>query len=98
MRVVRNPLKQKETPMDGPQVVVFTMTGCQHCAGVKAYLDEKGIAFTERNVLEDDKAMADFRELGYRGTPVTVVGDEAVIGLDRTRLDEVFGGLGGENG
>ena len=83
--------------MAGPHVVVFTMTGCQHCAGVKAYLNEKGIAFTERNVLEDDKAMTDFRELGYRGTPVTVVGDEAVIGLDRTRLDEVFGGLGGEN-
>jgi glutaredoxin len=91
-------LKQEEALMAGPQVVVFTMTGCQHCAGVKAYLNEKGIAFTERNVLEDDKAMADFRELGYRGTPVTVVGDEAVIGLDRTRLDEVFGSLGGENG
>jgi len=83
--------------MAAPQVVVFTMTGCQQCAGVKAYLSEKGIAFTERNVLDDDKAMADFRELGYRGTPVTVVGDEAVIGFDRTRLDEVFGDMGGEN-
>jgi glutaredoxin len=83
--------------MADPQVVVFTMTGCQHCAGVKAYLNEKGIAFTERNVLEDDKAMADFRELGYRGTPVTVAGDEAVVGFDRTRLDEVFGDMDGEN-
>ena len=82
--------------MAGPHVVVFTMTGCQHCAGVKAYLNEKGIAFTERNVLEDDKAMTDFRELGYRGTPVTVVGDEAVVGFDRTRLDEVFGDTDGE--
>ena len=90
-------MKHKEAPVADQQIVVFTMTGCQHCAGVKAYLNEKGIAFTERNVLEDDKAMADFRELGYRSTAVTVVGDEAVIGLDRTRLDEVFGGLGGEN-
>jgi len=81
--------------MADPQVVVFTMTGCQHCAGVKAYLTEKGIAFTERNVLDDDKAMADFRELGYRGTPVTVVGDEAVVGFDRTRLDDVFGDMDG---
>ncbi len=97
MPVVRYPFKQEEAPMAEPEVVVFTMTGCQHCAGVKAYLDEKGIAFSERNVLEDEKAMADFRELGYRGTPVTVVGDEAVVGFDRTRLDEVFGDMGGEN-
>ena len=83
--------------MGGPEVVVFTMTGCQHCAGVKAYLEEKGITFTERNVLEDDQAMADFRELGYRGTPVTVVGGEGVIGFDRARLDEVFSNLAGED-
>ncbi len=89
-------MQQEEAPLADPQVIVFTMTGCQYCSGVKAYLNEEGIAFTERNVLEDDKAMADFRELGYRGTPVTVVGDEAVIGLDRKRLDEVFGDLGGE--
>jgi glutaredoxin len=90
-------LKHEEAPVADSQVVVFTMTGCQHCAGVKAYLSEKGIAFTERNVLEDDKAMADFRELGYRGTPVAVAGDEAVVGFDRTRLDEVFGDMDGEN-
>ena len=83
--------------MAGPQVVVFTMTGCQHCAGVKAYLEEKGIAFSERNLLVDDQAMADFRELGYRSTPVTIVGDEAVIGFDRARMDEVFGNLAGED-
>ena len=83
--------------MAGPQVVVFTMTGCQHCAGVKAYLEEKGIAFSERNVLEDDQAMADFRELVYRGTPVTVAGDEAVIGFDRARLDEVFENFAAED-
>lgn len=71
-------------------VVVFTMPGCQHCAGVKAYLAEKGIEFTERNVLEDDSAMADFRELGFRGTPVTLVGDEAIVGFDRNRFDEIF--------
>ena len=74
-------------------VVVFTMTGCQHCAGVKAYLAERDIEYTERNVLEDDSAMAEFRELGFRGTPVTMVGDEAIVGFDRSRFDEVFSGV-----
>ena len=76
--------------MAGPQVVVFTMTGCPHCAGVKAYLEEKGIAFSERNVLEDDQAMADFRALGFRGTPVTLVGEEAIVGFDREKFEKVL--------
>lgn len=77
-------------------VTVYTMTGCQHCAGVKAYLKEKGIEFTERNVLEDDQAMAAFKTLGFRGTPVTLVGVEAIVGFDREKLDEILSGSGGE--
>jgi glutaredoxin 3 len=73
-------------------VVVYTMTGCAHCAGVKAYLNEKGVEFTERNVLEDEQAMADFKELGFRGTPVTLVGGDAIVGLDRDRLEELLPG------
>ncbi len=83
--------------MVGPKVVVFTVTGCQHCAGVKAYLGEKGIAFTERNVLEDDEAMADFRARGFRGTPVTVVGEEAIVGFDREKLEGALSGFGGDS-
>ena len=72
--------------MGDNEITVYTMTGCQHCVGVKAYLEEKGLAFTERNVLEDDKAMEDFRKLGFRGTPVIIIGDETVVGFDRAKL------------
>jgi glutaredoxin len=74
------------------KVVVYTMTGCPHCAGVKQYLKEKGVEFEERNVLEDDDAMADFRKLGFRSTPVTVVGETSVNGMDRAKLDEALDG------
>jgi glutaredoxin 3 len=77
--------------MSDDKIVVFTMTGCHFCAAVKAYLDEKGLEYTERNVLDDEQAMADFRDLGFRGTPVTVVGGEALVGFDRAKFDEVFG-------
>ncbi|MFH1865153.1 MAG: glutaredoxin family protein [Candidatus Eisenbacteria bacterium] len=78
--------------MEGRKVVVYTMTGCAHCAGVKAYLNEKGVEFSERNVLEDEQAMADFKELGFRGTPVTLIGDEAVVGLDKEKLEKLLSG------
>lgn len=83
--------------MAGSEVVVYTMTGCQHCAGVKAYLKEHGVQFTERNVMEDDQAMADFRALGFRGTPVTLVGEEAIVGFDREKLESVLSSSGGED-
>jgi glutaredoxin len=78
--------------MSESKIVVYTMTGCQHCAGVKAYLDEKGVEYTERNVLEDEGAMEEFQALGFRGTPVTMVGDEAIVGLDRAKFDALLGG------
>ncbi len=76
--------------MEGKEVVVYTMTGCPHCAGVKDYLKEKGVGFAERNVLEDEQAMADFKKLGFRGTPVTLVGGEPVVGLDKAKLDKLL--------
>ena len=75
------------------EVVVYTMQGCPHCAGVKEYLREKGVAFTERDVLADDRAMEDFKALGFRGTPVTVVGGTAIVGLDKPKLDEALAAL-----
>jgi glutaredoxin 3 len=78
--------------LEDRKVVVYTMTGCAHCAGVKAYLNEKGVEFSERNVLEDEQAMADFKELGFRGTPVTLIGDEAVVGLDKEKLEKLLSG------
>ena len=77
--------------MGDREIIVYTMTGCHVCEGVKAYLEERGLAYTERNVLEDEQAMADFRELGFRGTPVTIVDGEALVGFDRTAFDQALG-------
>jgi len=74
-----------------PDIVVYTMTGCPHCAAVKEFLKEKGLEYEERNVLEDAAALNGLRELGFNGTPVTIVGDESVLGFDRARLEALVG-------
>jgi glutaredoxin len=71
----------------GVKIKVYTMEGCPHCAGVKDYLREKGVEF-------EDQAMAEFRELGFRGTPVTLIGDVAIVGFDRERLDTTLAAAG----
>jgi len=71
-------------------IVVYTMTGCPHCAAIREFFEERGIEYTERNVLEDDTALKELRELGFNGTPVTLKGDESVLGFDRPKLEALI--------
>ena len=57
------------------------------CGKVKEFLSQKGVEFTDRDILQDEEALAELGELGYMTTPVTVVDDEVVVGFDRDRLE-----------
>ena len=54
---------------------------------VKVYLSRKGIPFKELNVSTDREALKELLGMGYRTTPVTVIGDERVVGCSATGLD-----------
>jgi glutaredoxin 3 len=56
----------------------------------KAWLSEKGIDFEVRDVIEDNQAMKELEELDVYSTPVTVIGDEVVIGFDRKKLEKLL--------
>jgi len=57
---------------------------------VKEYLSQKGVAFTERDVIADPEAMAELEEIGILSTPVTLVDGEVVVGFDRRKLDALL--------
>ena len=61
---------------------------------VKAYLSRKGIAFTERNVSEDDDAREALMSMGLRSTPVTVIGDQNVVGYSPPKLEAALKAAG----
>ena len=54
---------------------------------VKGYLSRKGIEFTEYNVSRDREGLKALVDMGYRTTPVTVIGDERVVGYSPAKLD-----------
>jgi len=58
---------------------------------VKGFLSENGIAFVERDVMEDAVAMQELEELGVMTTPVVRVGEEVVVGFNRARLAALLG-------
>jgi glutaredoxin len=60
------------------------------CEKVKEFLSQRGIPFTDRDVVEDEQAMTELEELGVMTTPVTVIDGEVVIGFNRKRFEELL--------
>jgi len=57
---------------------------------VKVYLSRKGIPFTEYNVSIDTEARTRLIELGYRSTPVTIIGEEKIVGYQPPKIDQAL--------
>ena len=48
--------------------------------------------FVERDIAEDETALAELEQLGVMTTPVTLIDDEVVVGFDRERLNALLFG------
>ncbi len=60
---------------------------------MKQFLTAKGVPFTSKDVTSDNSAFKEMQKLANGATtvPVILVGDEAVMGFDRTRLQKALG-------
>ena len=61
---------------------------------VKVYLSRKGFEYTEHNVSLDRDALKELVTKGYRSTPVTVIGNENVVGYSPSKIDEALEAAG----
>lgn len=59
---------------------------------MKEFLSQKGVAFVERDVAQDETALSELEQLGVFTTPVTVIDEGVVIGFDRERLNALLFG------
>lgn len=70
------------------KVTVYTTPTCPWCGKVKDYLGDKGVAFDEVNVASDREGARRMIELtGQRAVPVTVIGNDFVVGYDPEKLE-----------
>ncbi len=58
---------------------------------MKEFLSRHRIEFTERNIASDATALAELERLGYLTTPVTLIGEDVVVGFDAVRLQSLLG-------
>ena len=76
-------------------VTVYTTPTCPYCHHVKDFLTGLGVKLSEHDV-SVDRAAADemVRKSGQMGVPVTMIGDEVVVGFDRARLEQLLADRG----
>ena len=62
------------------------------CERVKEFLSQREAEFIDRNITDDEEALAELEKLGLMTTPVTVIDGEVVVGFDRERLELLLAG------
>ncbi len=72
------------------KVTIFTSSTCGYCIQAKAWMDEKNIEYTERNINVDKDARQELIKNGFMGVPILYVGDEVVQGFDKAKLEELL--------
>jgi glutaredoxin len=81
------------TNPDG-HVVLYATSWCPACARLQDCFSRSAIPYEVRDVERSADADAEWSMLGATSVPVTLVGGEAVYGLDRPRLAEALGAAG----
>ena len=61
------------------------------CNRTKEFLRTHNIPFTDRDITQDESALAELEKLGVMTSPVTVVDGQTVVGYDIKRLSELLG-------
>lgn len=61
---------------------------------MKEFLSQRNIPYTEKYVDRDrDAAIEMIRRSGQQGVPVTVIGDQVIVGFDRPRLERAVSAM-----
>ena len=68
-------------------VTLYRTSTCPWCDRAAEFLRSRNVPFREIDVSRDrDAAMEMVRKSGQQGVPVTVAGDEVILGFDQARL------------
>ncbi len=72
-------------------ITIYSTPTCHFCHLAKDYFNEKGIAYTEYDVLSNlEKRQEMVDKSGQLGVPVIVIGDKVTVGFDQTEVEALL--------
>jgi len=81
----------KSAAVNGKQSIrLFGTTWCGYCKKARALLVSKGIPYEDIDVEESARGRAEYKQLGAKGVPVILVGNQRMDGFDAGRLDSML--------
>ena len=69
---------------------LYSADQCFWSSKLRHHLDQLGVSYRNINVTDPDNAEKVFQLTGQRGFPVTVVGDQVIIGCDIDAVDKAL--------
>jgi glutaredoxin-like YruB-family protein len=70
------------------KITIYSADWCAFCHAAKDYLDKLGVAYTEKNVEQDQAYAQEAVEKSQQmGIPVLDIDGTIIIGFDRPRID-----------
>lgn len=72
------------------RVIVYSKPHCLECNVLKRFLNDYKIEYEVRDCGENPRYMEEIKEMGFLGVPVTLVGDEAIHGLQPDAILEAL--------
>jgi len=70
------------------RVVMYSTKTCGYCAQARAYFQQHGVRWEERDVEASKEARAEWKALGGFATPLILINDHRLVGFSRDDLDE----------
>ena len=65
-------------------ITIYTTPTCAYCHALMDWLDSKGILYVEKDATKEENISA---------VPVTVIGDERIVGFDRPAIKRALAKL-----
>ena len=75
-------------------VKLYVMPQCGYCEKTRELLTARGVAWEEFDIANSAEAKREFDARGGQGTPLIVIGDDVIKGLDPTRIDKALSAHG----
>ncbi len=73
-------------------VSIYTTDTCSYCKLAKDFFQKNNVEFQEFNVGSDlQKRQEMIEKSGQMGVPVITVGDDVIVGFNKSRLEELLG-------
>lgn len=77
-------------PEPGTRITIYTTDWCGVCKKAKRYMDDRKIAYSERDIEKSAQAKRDYDRLGGKGVPLLQAGQKTMHGFSPRTLDALL--------